>query len=77
MFKHMTVLKTTAKKWGNSLGILLPKKIGIRENEEIEVRIRQKKRIITAGDIFGLIKQKRSTKEELEELNKELASKWM
>ncbi len=70
----MHVFKAKPKKWGNSLGITLPRDIvareAIKENKEIE--------IIIVGDskevfknVFGTLKAKRPTQEMLDEVDRE------
>ncbi len=53
----MEELNVVARKWGNSLAIVLPKNVvksnGIKENEDLIVTITRK---ATARDIFGLLK---------------------
>ena len=58
-------VKTIARKWGNSIAVILPKNIvetnKIRENDEITIEV--KKRVL-AGEMFGKFPHwKRSTQE--------------
>ena len=52
-------IKAKAKKWGSSLGIIIPKAVvekrKIRENDEIVIEI---KKMPLAGDFFGRFKGK-------------------
>lgn len=53
-------VKVKAKKWGSSLGFIIPKEIAevkkIRENDIITIEI--KKDTLLAKDIFGMMKNK-------------------
>ncbi|MEK6952409.1 MAG: AbrB/MazE/SpoVT family DNA-binding domain-containing protein [Nanoarchaeota archaeon] len=58
-------IKTIARKWGNSLAVILPKTITeerrIRENDEVLIEIKNRP---LAGEFFGKFpKWKRSTQE--------------
>jgi len=68
----MIELKTRTKKWGNSVGILLPKRFGVRADEDIHVHIEPAKRFTTVKDIFGTFKLKQSTKALMKEIDREL-----
>lgn len=63
------------KKWGNSLGIILPSNIvrtkNIKENAELEILINLKNKT-KAGDIFGILKGKltRNTGDLLKEVDR-------
>jgi antitoxin component of MazEF toxin-antitoxin module len=73
----MEQIKTKVKKWGNSLGIIIPKTIidkeKLKENNEIIITI-QPKRFTTVRDIFGILKRKskKNTQEILDEIDREL-----
>jgi len=65
-------LKTRARRWGNSLAIILPKILvkskDIRENEEITIEIKEKS---TAERIFGILRNwNRPTQEIKDEMRK-------
>ena len=64
-------IKTTAKVWGNSIGIILPKnvvqKLAIRPKEEIVVSIRKKSNVM---QLFGTAKLKRTAQEMKDEARK-------
>lgn len=72
MFKRMIELKATVKKWGNSLGILLPKKAGIKENQEIIVHIAAAKKVTKVKDIFGAMRLKKPVAQLMQEIDEEL-----
>ncbi|MBI5391846.1 AbrB/MazE/SpoVT family DNA-binding domain-containing protein [Candidatus Woesearchaeota archaeon] len=67
------------KKWGNSLGIIIPKEI-VRENkihqhEEIVIEIKGKQKTVLE-ELFGAIKFSKPTKILLKEARKDLESKY-
>lgn len=69
------VIKTKARSWGNSVGIVIPKKeaekIGIKPGEELTVDIK-KQRIETFGILRDLRKRKKkSTSEILREIDRD------
>ena len=68
-------VKTIARKWGNSIAVILPKNLvetsRIRENDEVIVEVRKKK--LLAGEMFGRFpewKSKRSTQELKDEMRR-------
>lgn len=70
----MTEIESVARKWGNSLGIIIPKEVveeeQLQENERIVVEIKKKH---SAKDFFGLLNDwKRSA----EEIKKEMKKGW-
>ena len=71
----MTEVHARIKKWGNSLGIILPKDIvtsdNLKENQEITFWIMKP---VFVRDIFGIAKSKakKSTAEILKEIRKEV-----
>jgi antitoxin component of MazEF toxin-antitoxin module len=76
------MIETKVKKWGNSVGILIPKedvkKLHLKQGEQVLVNIQRKENPLNElwgfGQKMGKIRRK-STKEELQEL-RELESKW-
>ncbi|MBU4000552.1 AbrB/MazE/SpoVT family DNA-binding domain-containing protein [Patescibacteria group bacterium] len=60
----MVSIVNQAKKWGNSLGVVIPaeivRKIKLKEGQTLEIKIRLKKRI----DAFGRFRGARKFKEE-------------
>ncbi|MEK6852301.1 MAG: AbrB/MazE/SpoVT family DNA-binding domain-containing protein [Nanoarchaeota archaeon] len=76
----MIELEAKTKKWGNSLGIIIPKEFakseGLKEEEEVRVII-QKKRAVRVKDIFGKLKGwKKPTSQIMKEIDKDLNSKF-
>lgn len=73
----MAIIETEAKKWGNSLGVILPKDVvdeeNIKENQKITLLvIKDSKK--TLNETFGLLKGKlkKSTQLIKDELREEL-----
>lgn len=77
----MERINVKVKKWGNSFGIIIPKEIvnaeNINENSEISIIVRSNNKT-SVEDIFNLSKKlnlskpKKSTKELLDEVDKDL-----
>lgn len=70
----MIEIESYTRKWGNSLGIVIPKEIiekeNISENEKIVVRIKKKHK---AEDFFGMLTDwKRPT----DEIKKKMKEGW-
>jgi len=73
------ITKTKAKKWGNSIGIVIPQEtveaLGIRQDEFVIVDIQRKENVLR--ELFGNLKFKKSTEELLKGVRKDMKSKWM
>lgn len=70
----MMEIKARTKKWGNSIGVVIPKEVireeNIQPNQEITLMINTKP--ITRGkDIFGTWKFKKSTDKLMREVDKD------
>ena len=69
----MTQKITVAKKWGNSIGVVLPAEMvrdeGIRPNDRVVVTV---KRVVPLKELFGTLKTNKST----EEIMKEIREGW-
>lgn len=67
-------IETTTKKWGSSLGIIIPKELvkeeRLREGQEIRIDILSKKKT-TGTDIFGKLKFKKPIQVLLDETDKD------
>ena len=68
----MVEIETKTKKWGSSIGIILPKtlvdEVGIKPNETIVINIKKGRK---AKEFFGLLKEwKRSAQEIKDEARK-------
>ena len=73
----MLVCKT--KKWGNSLGLLIPKaeakNLNLMENQEVIVEITRKENPLK--ELFGFGKKNKITRKEFLQARKELESRWV
>ena len=73
----MQKINTKVKKWGNSLGIILPRRIvsseQIKEGSEINIIVESKNKT-KVKDLFGILKGKlkKDTDEIMEEIDREL-----
>ena len=68
----MPEIETTTKKWGSSIGVVLPKKLveeaGIKPNETIVIEVKKRHK---AKEFFGLLKDwKRNAQEIKDEARK-------
>ena len=72
-------IEVKTKKWGNSIGIVIPNeaiaRLNIKPDEEIVIEIEKKNNVLK--EMFGKAKFKRSAKKIIEEFRKDLESKWM
>ena len=66
------------KKWGNSMGILIPKEeantLHLKEDQEVIVEIRPKENPLK--ELFGFGKQNKITEKEFLKTRKLIESKW-
>ena len=65
-------VETKTRRWGSSIGVIIPKEIidkqNIKENENIFISVKKK---LLVSDVFGALKGwKRSTQEIKDELRK-------
>ena len=71
------MLITKTRKWGNSLGVRIPKDVvkemKLRENQEIAIEIKQKENVLK--ELFGFAKGKisKSTEEILKEARRDVS----
>ena len=67
------------KKWGNSIGIIIPseavEKLGIRPEEKVVIEIRKEENVLR--ELFGMMKSNKTAKQLVSEIRKDLESKWM
>lgn len=65
-------VKTLTRKWGNSIGVILPKefveKQNIKENQEIILNIVKE---VDLSDIFGMIKKRKMSGQKMKDLSRE------
>ncbi len=68
-------IKTFARKWGNSIAVILPRDLVIRnnikENDEVVVEIGKK---VLAGDLFGRFPRKKEKNPQ--EIKNEMKRGW-
>lgn len=60
------------KEWGNSVGVILPKKLGFEPDQDVRIQVEIPKKFTCVNDIFGKIKLKRDVKVLMKELDEEL-----
>ena len=71
--------ETKLRAWGNSIGLVIPKEDVIKENLQVDQKV---KVIITpvgavkVKDIFGKLKLKKSTEDITKEVNREIDTKF-
>jgi antitoxin component of MazEF toxin-antitoxin module len=67
------------KKWGNSLGVIIPsqtvEKLSLKPEESIVIEISKKENVLK--ELFGIAKTKKSAREIIKEVRKDLESKWL
>ncbi len=72
-------IELKVRQWGNSLGIVLPKRLAddlkIMPNEDILVEIKKKKNPLK--ELFGAIKFSKKGKEIVKDSRKELEGQWL
>ena len=71
----METITVKTKKWGNSIGIRLPKEVvkqnKIKPEEEITIQV-GKQKVTKAKDIFGILKPKESVEKSMKDIDKAL-----
>ena len=72
-------IEVKTKKWGNSIGVVIPietaDKLNLKPNEEIVIEIEKKSNALK--ELFGAMKSRKSTEQILKETRKDLESKWL
>ena len=67
--------ETKLKKWGNSIGVVIPKekikKENLKEDQKVRVMISPVKSV-KVKDIYGKLKWKKSTRKIMKDVDKEL-----
>jgi len=76
----MIEIETKTRKWGNSIGVVIPKDKmkteHLKSNQKVRVIIAAAK-VVKAKNIFGKLKEwKKPTKQIMKEVNEELDSKF-
>lgn len=72
-------IEVKTKKWGNSIGIIIPseavERLNIKPEERIIVEIEKKSNVLK--EMFGTGKSRKTAKQMVDEARKELESKWL
>ncbi len=72
-------IEVKTKKWGNSIGIVIPieavERFNIKPEEDIIIEIEKKNNVLK--EMFGKAKLKKSAKRMIKDFRKENESKWM
>lgn len=67
------------KKWGNSIGVVIPveivERMGIKPNQDILIEVERKNNVLK--EMFGKAKSRKSSKKMIEDFRKEAESKWL
>ena len=67
-------IKAKTRKWGNSIGVIIPKEIirqqNIKPDQEVTILVSSKP-ITTGRDIWGTFKFKKSTEQLMREVDKD------
>ena len=70
----MLEFQAKTKKWGNSVGIVLPKTIGIPEGKDVLVFVEPASQFTRVKDIFGKFKFRQDISSLMKEIDKDLDS---
>ena len=72
-------IEVRTKKWGNSIGVVIPietlERLNIKPEEEIIIEIEKKNNVLK--EMFGKAKFKKSAKKIVEDFRKSFESKWL
>ncbi len=72
-------IETKTKKWGNSIGVVIPaetvERLKLKPGEQITIDVEKKQNVLK--ELFGSLRFTRSTKMILEEVREELEGKWL
>ncbi len=72
----METFVAVARKWGNSKGVVLPKKVNVEAGEEVIVTVQRTKGMAKVKDFFGKLKNPANTARSLKQIDKELDIPW-
>jgi antitoxin component of MazEF toxin-antitoxin module len=71
----MKEMQSRVKRWGSSLGLVIPKKVAkglsLKPDQEVRVLI-EKPKCTKVKEIFGLVKFKKTTSKIMKEIDREL-----
>ncbi|MBI4451552.1 hypothetical protein HY642_06270 [Candidatus Woesearchaeota archaeon] len=70
----MIELTARAKEWGNSVGIVVPKKLGIRPGQELRIHIEPAREFTKVREVFGTLRLKRPVRALMAAIDSELDS---
>jgi len=72
-------IEVKTKKWGNSIGMIIPSKtveeLHIKPEETMTIEIKKKENVLK--ELFGAIKFSKPVNQLVKEAREELKSKWM
>ncbi len=72
-------IEVKTKKWGNSIGVVIPskaaQKMKLRPEETVIIEITKKDNVLK--DLFGSLKLKKPTETILKEIREELEGRWL
>ena len=72
-------IEVKTKKWGNSIGIIIPteaiERLNIKPEEEIIIEIEKKNNVLK--EMFGKAKFKKSSKKMIKDFREDIESKWL
>ncbi len=73
------VIEVKTKRWGNSIGVVIPQEtienLGIKAEEEIVIEIEKKNNVLK--ELFGKAKARKPAKKMIEDFRKDFGSKWL
>ncbi|MEK6932309.1 MAG: AbrB/MazE/SpoVT family DNA-binding domain-containing protein [Nanoarchaeota archaeon] len=72
-------IEVKTKRWGNSIGVVIPsetiERLNIKPEEEIIIEIEKKNNVLK--EMFGKAKFKKSAKKMIEDFRMDIESKWL
>ena len=72
-------IEVKTKKWGNSIGVVIPietaDKLNLKPEETIIIEITKKDKVLK--ELFGSLKFKKSTEQILKEVRADLEGRWL
>ncbi len=73
------VIEIKTRKWGNSVGIVIPKEtlnqLNLKIDEEVLIEIHKKENVLK--ELFGALKFTKSSRKILNEVREDFEGKWM
>ncbi|MFQ5531562.1 MAG: AbrB/MazE/SpoVT family DNA-binding domain-containing protein [Candidatus Nanoarchaeia archaeon] len=72
-------INVKTKKWGNSIGVIIPsetvEQLSIKPDEKLIIEIEKNGNVLK--EMFGTMKSKKTAKQIVDEVRRDLESKWM